>query len=169
VRDSHDDHDLPTTIVSNSDTGLVRPAVIAHRGASAAAAENTVGAFRLARLLGADWVELDVRLAPGDALVVCHDASYPGGGLVNEVPIDRRPAGVPLLVQALDACAGMGVNVEVKNLPGEPGHDPAARVVEVLAALLAESRCRPHAHRRARRARRRRHLHETCRTWRERC
>ena len=35
--------------------------VIAHRGASATFPENTVEAFRAARDLGADWVELDVR------------------------------------------------------------------------------------------------------------
>ena len=45
-------------------------AVIAHRGASAAAPENTVEAFRLARRLGADWVELDVRRTADGALVV---------------------------------------------------------------------------------------------------
>ncbi|MDH4145111.1 MAG: glycerophosphodiester phosphodiesterase family protein, partial [Acidimicrobiia bacterium] len=34
--------------------------VIAHRGASHAARENTIEAFELARALGADGVELDV-------------------------------------------------------------------------------------------------------------
>jgi len=32
--------------------------IIAHRGASASAPENTLGAFRLAAEQGADWLEL---------------------------------------------------------------------------------------------------------------
>ncbi|MBT7428429.1 MAG: glycerophosphodiester phosphodiesterase, partial [Ilumatobacter sp.] len=47
--------------------------VIGHRGASVAAAENTVQAFVLADAMGADGVELDVRLAPDGRLLVKHD------------------------------------------------------------------------------------------------
>lgn len=36
--------------------------VIAHRGASAYAPENTLAAFKLARELNADWFELDCTL-----------------------------------------------------------------------------------------------------------
>lgn len=39
------------------------PLLIAHRGASALAPENTMAAFRLAVEAGADLVELDVRLS----------------------------------------------------------------------------------------------------------
>jgi len=49
--------------------------VIAHRGASAAAPENTMAAFALAIDLGADGVELDVRRSREGQLVVIHDAS----------------------------------------------------------------------------------------------
>jgi glycerophosphoryl diester phosphodiesterase len=48
--------------------------VIAHRGASAAAPENTIEAFHLARELGADWVELDARRTGDGVVVVHHDA-----------------------------------------------------------------------------------------------
>ena len=51
----------------------VRPLVIAHRGASADAPENTLAAFRLARRLGAGMVELDVRQTKDRRLVVLHD------------------------------------------------------------------------------------------------
>ncbi|MBI3177374.1 MAG: glycerophosphodiester phosphodiesterase, partial [Chloroflexi bacterium] len=39
------------------------PAIIAHRGASAAAPENTLAAFTLAVALGADGIELDAKLS----------------------------------------------------------------------------------------------------------
>ncbi|TML76913.1 MAG: glycerophosphodiester phosphodiesterase, partial [Actinobacteria bacterium] len=47
--------------------------VIAHRGASARAPENTLTAFRAALEAGADGVELDARLTADDVVVVLHD------------------------------------------------------------------------------------------------
>jgi glycerophosphoryl diester phosphodiesterase len=47
--------------------------VIAHRGASAYAPENTLQAFELALQQGADALELDVRLTRDGAAVVMHD------------------------------------------------------------------------------------------------
>ncbi len=47
--------------------------IIAHRGASAYAPENTAPAFRLAAAMGADEVELDAQLAADDEIVLCHD------------------------------------------------------------------------------------------------
>ena len=49
--------------------------VIAHRGASAEAPENTLPAFELAVRQGADALELDVRLTADGAPVVIHDAT----------------------------------------------------------------------------------------------
>jgi glycerophosphoryl diester phosphodiesterase len=49
--------------------------VIAHRGASAYAPENTLPAFELAVRQGADALELDVRLTRDGAAVVLHDAT----------------------------------------------------------------------------------------------
>ncbi|MEK6286796.1 MAG: glycerophosphodiester phosphodiesterase family protein [Acidobacteriota bacterium] len=51
-----------------------RPLVIAHRGASGLAPENTVAAFKLAVALGADGVEMDVQLSSDGTPVVIHDA-----------------------------------------------------------------------------------------------
>ncbi len=50
-----------------------RPAVIAHRGASAHAPENTLAAFELAVQQGADAVEFDVKLTADGQVVVLHD------------------------------------------------------------------------------------------------
>jgi glycerophosphoryl diester phosphodiesterase len=109
-------------------------AVIAHRGASAVRRENTVEAFAEARRLGADMVELDVRRTRDDVLVIHHDASLPGMGPIVGLRHDALPPWVPTLDQAIDACAGMGVNIEVKSSPLDPDFDEdrwvAARVAE---------------------------------------
>ena len=49
------------------------PLVIAHRGASAIAPENTLRALKLAVLLGADGVEFDVHLSADGCPMVIHD------------------------------------------------------------------------------------------------
>lgn len=49
------------------------PKVIAHRGASAYAPENTMTAFEKAIELGAQGLELDVQLSSDGKLVVIHD------------------------------------------------------------------------------------------------
>lgn len=49
------------------------PLVIAHRGASRYAPENTLAAFRLAVEQGADAVELDAKLSADGEVVVIHD------------------------------------------------------------------------------------------------
>lgn len=54
-----------------SDRG--RPLIIAHRGLTSAAPENTVAAFQAAVDAGADGVELDVRLSRDGEVVVLHD------------------------------------------------------------------------------------------------
>lgn len=47
--------------------------IIAHRGASAHAPENTIASFETAIALGAEEVELDVRLSADDQIVAFHD------------------------------------------------------------------------------------------------
>ena len=51
------------------------PLIIAHRGDSKHAPENTFAAFRRAIDAGADGIELDVRLAKDGVAVVFHDSS----------------------------------------------------------------------------------------------
>ncbi len=114
--------------------------IIAHRGASHAERENTLVAFRRAATLGADAVELDVRVSADGQLVVHHDAALAGGVRVAALTRDALPDHVPTLTEALDACAGMWVNVEIKNDAGDPDHDPAAQVADATVALLRERR-----------------------------
>jgi len=119
-------------------------AVQAHRGSPDPAGgvrENTLAAFARARSHGADGVELDVRLTADGGLAVHHDPVIEGLGPIHELLTADLPSHVPLLADALEACAGMMVNVEVKNLPTEPAFDPTERcagaVVDVVAAAGA--------------------------------
>lgn len=119
-----------------------RPWVIAHRGASAAFPENTLAAFRGAAALGADAVELDARRTADGAVVVHHDAVVPGVGAIVEQAVAvlrRRAPQVPSLAEALEACAGMWVDVEVKNSPADPDWDPADGFVARVLADIEEA------------------------------
>lgn len=87
--------------------------VVAHRGASSVAPENTLEAFAKAIELGADAVELDVRRDADGGLVVAHD------------PLPAP--GAPTLEQVVELCAGrIALDVELK----EPGlEEDVLRVV----------------------------------------
>ncbi len=112
--------------------------VIAHRGASALERENTVAAFRRAVELGADGIELDVRTSADGVLVVHHDAVLADGRPVCDIAAADLPEHIPTLSEALDACAGVTVNLELKNDPSEPDFDPTDGVADAVAALLAD-------------------------------
>jgi len=53
--------------------GVPWPAVIAHRGASFDAPEETVPAYTLARELGADYLEMDIQRTKDGVLIALHD------------------------------------------------------------------------------------------------
>lgn len=110
------------------------PAIIAHRGDSARAPENTLAAIELAIEAGADMVEIDVGFSADRALVVIHDATLErttsGAGEVRALPLAAlrsldaggwfapRFAGerIPLLAEVLDLLRGrLPVNVEIKG------------------------------------------------------
>jgi glycerophosphoryl diester phosphodiesterase len=113
-------------------------AVLAHRGASGGTSENTVEAFCEARRLGADGVELDVRRSADGALVVHHDAEIPGVGPIAMLRVTDLPSAVPLLDAAVVACGDLLINIELKDLPGEPGFDPTYPLAGLVAAFVAE-------------------------------
>lgn len=111
--------------------------VVGHRGASARHVENTPEAFEAADRMGADGVELDVRLAAdghgGSRLVVHHD------------PLPHEQAALDALAdfdEVLDACGDrMLVNVEIKNSAGDGGYDPTmASVAPTIAAMRRRGR-----------------------------
>jgi glycerophosphoryl diester phosphodiesterase len=114
-------------------------AIFAHRGCTEGFTENTIDAFAEARRLGADGVELDVRLTADGALAVHHNAEIPGVGVIAELDVADLPAHVPLLVDVLAVCEGMVVNVEIKNAPQDPGWDDGEAVAALTAAAIEEA------------------------------
>ncbi len=112
--------------------------VFAHRGCTEGFVENTLEAFVEARRRGADGVEFDVRRSADGALVIHHDAEVPGVGLISETTVSELPPHVPLLAEVIEACAGMAMNVEIKNWPGDPGYDPSGSISRAVAAELSE-------------------------------
>jgi len=113
--------------------------VIAHRGASRLAKENTIEAFRAAVRVGAAGIELDARRTSDGVLVIHHDALVDGRPIISSAAAEL-PEWVPTLAAALDACAGAFVNIEIKNSPDEPDFDPGE---PVAVAVMAELRRRP--------------------------
>lgn len=112
------------------------PLVYGHRGASADAPENTLAAFALARQQGADGVELDVRRSADGALVVHHDPVLATGPVIARTPAADLPGWLPLLTAALGELEGLVVNIEIKNSPFEPDHDPARTLADDVVAVL---------------------------------
>lgn len=70
---------LTNSTSTSEDAGAIprRVLAVAHRGASVEYRENTLGAFARALALGADAIELDVRVTRDGAVVVHHDADVP--------------------------------------------------------------------------------------------
>jgi glycerophosphoryl diester phosphodiesterase len=52
-----------------------KPIIIAHRGGAGIAPENTLAAFKQAKKLGVDGIEIDVQLSADGKIVVIHDES----------------------------------------------------------------------------------------------
>ncbi len=101
----------------------MHPAIIAHRGASGHAYENSPAAFQRAVELGADAVELDIHSTVDGALLVHHDPEVRGVGPIRDLPrsaFDRHrlPNGesIPILSEVLQILNGLAVWVEVKTL-----------------------------------------------------
>jgi len=96
-----------------------RPLVFAHRGGAALAPENTMEAFANAVALGADGIELDVRLSRDGVVVVHHDATVDrttaGTGAVAAMSAaELARLDVPALEDVLAQCPAARVIVELK-------------------------------------------------------
>lgn len=67
------------------------PAVVAHRGNSSVAPQNTLAAFEAAAAADADAIEIDVQLSADGAVVVIHDATVDattdGSGAVDALSL----------------------------------------------------------------------------------
>jgi glycerophosphoryl diester phosphodiesterase len=104
-----------------------RPRIVAHRGASRDATENTLRAFALALDQGADGIELDVHATRDGVCVVHHDAQLPASNGRRDAIADltwaelaerRLPSGdpVPTLAAVFDLVGARAtMYVEVKG------------------------------------------------------
>jgi len=137
--------------------------VVAHRGASAEQPENTLASFEAAASARADMVELDVRLTSDGVVVVLHDpdlaATTDLAGPVHTLTladVKRADASggrgprqeVPTLAEVLAMLGrlGIGVDIEVKNIPGEPAYEAAREgILEASLQVLDEVGFRPPA------------------------
>jgi glycerophosphoryl diester phosphodiesterase len=130
------------------------PPIIAHRGASAYAPENTMAAFVKAAQLGIKWVEFDVVLAKCGMPIIFHDEtldrttnavgdidafSYAhlqtldaGRWFHSSFSSERIPTLHEVLVFLRDA--GMSANVEIKPMPGKE-EQTVMRTLEVMEEL----------------------------------
>jgi glycerophosphoryl diester phosphodiesterase len=104
-----------------------RPLVFAHRGGSALAPENTIAAFDNGLALGADGLELDVRLSRDGAVVVHHDRTLDRtttlrGPIADRTTDELGRAGIPTLAHVLTRYPEARVIIEMKvNHPGLAG------------------------------------------------
>lgn len=108
-----------------------RPLIVAHRGASAMAPENTLAAFRAAVELGADAIELDVQRTADGQLIVMHDPT------VDRTTDGRGPLAAHSLaaLKALDAGGWFGPQFAGERLPTL---QEAVNVIEEKAGLFIE-------------------------------
>jgi glycerophosphoryl diester phosphodiesterase len=135
-----------------------RPLNIGHRGASAAAPQNTLAAFRKAIELGADGVELDAQLSADGVVVVIHDfvveTTTDGVGRVADKTLAELKAldagsrfssefsgeRIPTLAQVFEAIKDkLLVNVELKDFDSFGGKLEAP-VLEVVRRHAMEKR-----------------------------
>ncbi|MCP3323413.1 glycerophosphodiester phosphodiesterase [Aeromonas hydrophila] len=118
--------------------------IIAHRGASGLAPENTLKAIRLALALGAGAIEIDVQLADGE-LWVFHDRRLErctdGSGVLTAQSRAYLASlnagegeGIPTLWQVMEAIAGQAeLHIELK---GSQTADEVARLTRRAEAEL---------------------------------
>lgn len=127
------------------------PIIIAHRGASAYAPENTLAAFEKAIEMGAKIIETDVHQTKDSAVVIMHDLSVDrttnGKGLIKDLNLNEFKAlkinqnnySPPTLEEAIKLINGRcQLLIELKK--GNDFYpDIEKRVVELIYKYKAES------------------------------
>jgi glycerophosphoryl diester phosphodiesterase len=107
--------------------------VVAHRGSSGSAPENTLAAFELALESGAEIIECDVRLTRDDEVIIFHDRNLDrttnGSGPVQDKTLEElkeldagswfsskfKGEAIPTLTEALQFLEGRAfLNIELK-------------------------------------------------------
>jgi len=139
-------------------TLLPTPILLAHRGASAHAPENTMIAFNLAVSQGAPAIELDVQLSADDIVVVFHDRTASrttnGSGKIRQHTLNHLKslhagaafgstfpdARVPTLEEVLNELdPNIYLNIELKNL-SSPFDSLPGKVAKIIRKHQAKNR-----------------------------
>lgn len=127
------------------------PKVIAHRGSSGQAPENTLASLHLAGQQGIKWVEIDVMLSSDGVPVIFHDdylsRTTNGDGLIHKTPLSQlkqldagswksqeyQQESIPTLMEAIAVISqyGMGLNLELKPCEGLE-EETCAASIEIL-------------------------------------
>ena len=138
--------------------------VIAHQGdwleAPGRPRPNTVDAVVVALRAGADGAEFDVRMTADGEVVMHHDSHIGDGDIAAGCPLPvgtavtsvkrEEVSHLSTLVELLEAVSGWSgehagasgppvLNVELKDLPGQPGWDAAHTLARHVARLLVEA------------------------------
>lgn len=133
--------------------------IIAHRGASTYAPENTLAAFQKALDQQADGIELDVRLTKDNVPVVCHDATVNrtsnGKGYIHNMTVSQlkkldfgasfsnkyKGEMIPTLEETLTLIgdASITLHIEIKNGPIIP-KNLEQKIVELVYKYGFEDR-----------------------------
>jgi len=138
---------------------LIKTSVVAHRGGSMLAPENTLVAFRNALAIGVDRIELDVHLTRDNVVIVMHDdrinrttngkgkirdltyeelAGYVAGCGFSEKYIGEK---IPSLDEALQLIGGQcTLLIEIKN-PGNIYDGLEKQVADLICKFDARSWC----------------------------
>ncbi len=125
--------------------------IIAHKGASGVAPENTLAAFQKALDLNVDMIELDVRHTKDEEIIVFHDQTLDrttnGTGDVHDYTLEeikQFDAGswfdskysdqkIPTLKEALDLIDGRAkVLIEIKHMDHPHYHDFSEKLIDVI-------------------------------------
>lgn len=133
--------------------------IIAHRGASTYAPENTLAAFQKALDQQADGIELDVRLTKDNVPVICHDATVNrtsnGKGYIHNMTVSQlkkldfgasfsnkyKGEMIPTLEETLTLIgdASITLHIEIKNGPIIP-KNLEQKIVELVYKYGFEDR-----------------------------
>jgi len=115
--------------------------IIAHRGASSVAPENTVASYLKATEAGADFIEIDLRLSKDDSIMVIHDETLDrttngtgevknydynylkslSAGYPKKFGKDFAGEQIPTLFEVLKLVKGkVNICIDIKNTPETP-------------------------------------------------
>lgn len=142
--------------------GLIRPVIVAHRGASGLYPENTIVSLKAAQQCGAEMIEIDARITRDHSVVVIHDKTVErttnGRGKVQTLSLEELKAldagakfttnhgltypfagaglKIPLLSEVLKELPAARIQIELKD----NNKELAANVIEIIRENSAFNR-----------------------------